>query len=505
MVKRKLGRWMMSGAMALAMGVANTAPAHAEEPVSEAELRADVETLASDAFGGRKPGTAGETLTAHHIARGLADAGLVGGMPDGGWYQPVPLIELRPRESSVTLLGGGSPRSLESQLIVRAYAGHLDLDRVAPLFVGYGVDGPGRAAAEVAGRVVIMLAAEPARPGAPGLRARRDALIAAGARGILVALDDATPFAAVQRMIASGAPQLAGRNGSLEFDGMLSTEAAAALLAGPGVTAQDRLAAARHADFQPIVLDQTVSITAVTDVRQFNSYNVIGRLPGRRSEGEAVLLTGHWDHLGECRPAGAEDRICNGAVDNASGIAALLAAARRLGSGARPDRDILIVATTAEEMGLLGATHFVANPTLPAAKIFAVLNVDTIAIAPRGAPVAIVGIGRTSLDATVRDVAHRLGRRFQDRQDANAFIRRQDGWAFVQAGIPAIMAGGSFADMPLLQSFLGGHYHGPDDELTPDLPLGGAADDADLHVALARQLADRRLYPHRPVVLPETP
>ena len=117
----------------------------------------------------------------------------------------------------------------------------------------------------------------------------------------------------------------------------------------------------------------------------------------------AILLTGHWDHLGaECRPASATDRICNGAVDNASGIAALLAVARRLGSGPRLDHDVYVIATTAEELGLVGARQFVASLPLPKNRIRAVLNVDTIAIAPRGAPMAIVGRGANPwLDAVL--------------------------------------------------------------------------------------------------------
>jgi hypothetical protein len=108
---------------------------------------------------------------------------------------------------------------------------------------------------------------------------------------------------------------------------------------------------------------------------------------------------------------------------------------------------------------------------------------------------AMVGRGTTRLDAQFDAVARTLGRAVDSDEEANAFIRRQDGWAFTEAGVPSLMAGGSFSDMALLQAFLGGSYHGPEDELTDDLPLGGAADDADLHIALARHFATIASHP----------
>jgi Zn-dependent M28 family amino/carboxypeptidase len=180
-------------------------------------------------------------------------------------------------------------------------------------------------------------------------------------------------------------------------------------------------------------------------------------------------------------------------VDNASGIAVLNEIAESLAKK-KHDRDIYFVATTAEESGLLGAYAFAEKPALPLDQIVISLNVDTIAIAPRGSKVAIIGRGTTSLDATVEAVAKKTGRAIESSTDANAFIQRQDGWALAQKGVPALMVGGSFADLELMQKFLGSDYHGPDDELTDKTELGGAADDADLHIALGRYFADARKY-----------
>jgi Peptidase family M28 len=227
---------------------------------------------------------------------------------------------------------------------------------------------------------------------------------------------------------------------------------------------------------------------------------VLGYLPAAKPTKETILIMGHWDHLGYCRPEGAEDRICNGAVDNASGIAVMIEVAKRLGqnSGKGPalDRNVLFFATTAEERGLLGAFAFATNPPsgFPLDGIVAALNIDTIAIADRGAPVAIIGRGTTNLDKAIDKIAKQLGRKIDSDLDANAFIQRQDGWALASKNVPTAMIGGSFSDLNKLEAFLGSTYHGPDDELVDSIPLGGAAEDADLHVALVRYLGNRKTW-----------
>ena len=226
----------------------------------------------------------------------------------------------------------------------------------------------------------------------------------------------------------------------------------------------------------------------------FTAHNVIGRLPGHAPDGRAVILMAHYDHLGLCMPEGAVDRICNGAVDNASGVAALIAVAERVAE-MKLDRDVWFVATSAEEWGLLGAKAFAASPPLPLNTIIAGFNLDTIAIAPRGLPVAIVAADGSRLGLLVREAAAAMGRAFDDDRDAASFLQRQDGWALAQRGVPMIMAGGSFSDLKLLNAFLASQYHSPVDELRPETELGGAVEDANLHVELIRRAASRSLLP----------
>lgn len=461
----------------------------ASEPVSEAQLRAHIAELASDAFGGRLPGTAGETLTAHYIARHLAAAGFTGAMPDGSYYQPVPLVELHVRGGGASWTATNAEARTIAEIVTRAPGGG-DVSVNAPVvFVGHGVDPSGAVLADVRGKVALMMFEN--RPGENplSLTARRDALTAAGAVATVIIGPAQASWAALRGSFTGGRPQLVSRISRGQIEALVSVAATDQMLAGQGITLAALREQAQAADFAGVPLTGTMVITATTVRRAYNSYNVVARLAGQRTGSGTVVMMGHWDHLGQCRPEGAEDRICNGAVDNASGIAVLLEVGRRLAAGAAMDRDIMIVATTAEEQGLLGAYHFTAEPLVPLPSIPILLNVDTVAIAARGAPMAMVGRGTTPLDAEVDAVARALGRAIDTDDEANAFIQRQDGWAFTQVGVPAVMAGGSFTDMAPLQAFLGGAYHGPDDELGDAVPLGGAADDADLHVALARHFA----------------
>ncbi|MEO5578811.1 MAG: M20/M25/M40 family metallo-hydrolase [Sphingomicrobium sp.] len=222
----------------------------------------------------------------------------------------------------------------------------------------------------------------------------------------------------------------------------------------------------------------------------FTSHNVIGVARGRRPDDRAVVLMAHWDHLGICAPAAA-DRICNGAVDNASGVAAIIAVAERVALMGL-DRDVWFVATGAEEWGLLGAKAFADRPPLPLASIIAGFNLDTIAIASAGEKVAMVAPPNSRLEYLVKDAARAVGRAWDGDNEADNFLRRQDGWALAERGVPMVMAGGSFSDFGQLKRFLAGAYHGPNDHLRAETDLGGAVDDANLHVELVRRAASRR-------------
>ncbi|WP_428630742.1 M28 family peptidase [Sphingopyxis sp.] len=483
------------------VAVAAVPAAHAKDadaPITEAALAAHMKVLAGDAFEGRAPGTDGEDRTIAYIVGEWAKAGLEA-VPGSTtpWLQPVPFVESKAVGGGAKFKVHGRDFALEDDgIILTGRDATVSLSDVPAIFVGYGVDGAGKVNADVTGKLAIMLFDNaPFGDKLPRYRERRQLLADAGASAVLVIATDAVPWAQLRENAGGTVVRLANAKPGAPVTGFLSLEAADALLKKAGQDGGAVREAAKSPDYKGLALPVTADLATQSAFRPFASNNVVAKLPGAKPDGKAVLFLGHWDHLGICGKDGEADRICNGAVDNASGIAVLIEVARRLASGERPDRDIYFMATTAEEKGLLGAHYFADHPVVPLSDITVALNVDTIAISPRGTPVATIGRGKPDYDAVVRAAATKLGRKLDEDGEADAFIQRQDGWALGAKGVTSLMVGGSFSDMPLLQAFLSSDYHGPNDNFSDKIPLGGAAEDADLHVALGRAFADVKAWP----------
>jgi hypothetical protein len=468
-------------------------------PVDEDSLRPHIKILASDEFEGRQPGTEGERKTTDYISQQWAKAGLKPAAADGSWLEPVPLVQRGPGEAKFTFYTRGDKlRFADDEILLISREASYVRDKMPLWFAGYGVTSDGKVAGDVAGKIVLMLADRPNFVGEElqSVRARRELLVAAGAEAVIAIGGEQAEYPQIRRQLMSRPIYLATQEKRAALEGIVGAQFAVALVTAAGGDWDKLRKAANAGDYAGSSLGITGNFDVKTDVRAFVSNNVIGKIAGKVAGSGAVLFTGHWDHLGICRPEGEKDRICNGAVDNASGIAVLTEVARSL-SRSKPDRDIYFLATTAEESGLYGAYAFVEKPVMPLDSIAILLNIDTIAVAPRGAKVAIIGRGTTGLDPLIEGVAKKMRRKVESSTDANAFLRRQDGWAFTQKGVPALMVGGSFADLGLMDKFLSGDYHGPDDELRKDTELGGAAEDADLHIALGKFFASTKKYPSK--------
>jgi Zn-dependent M28 family amino/carboxypeptidase len=313
-----------------------------------------------------------------------------------------------------------------------------------------------------------------------------------GASAVLTVLDGERGLDAVaaRRQRSGYALSEDSLGGDLEaFVGRATMET---LLKGTAHTLASLEAAAAGPGFVPIMLDVTATLEATTNETTIRTHNLIGKLPGRNRQAGAVLYVAHWDHFGECGEAPAEDLICNGAIDNASGVAALTEVARRLARAPQLDRDVYFLATTAEEVGLLGAHAFAENPPLPLERIVAAFNIDSIAIAPRKTPFAIVGRGMTGLDKDIARVAKAEGFKLRENDEANEFVKRQDGWALLQHDIPAVMVTTSYGDIDRMRAFFDSDYHRPSDDLSHPLQLEGAVDDVKMLTALGRWFGDAR-------------
>ncbi len=470
-------------------------PAHANA-VREDDLRPHIEIMASDAFEGREPGTAGEQKTLDYLKKVWSKAGLKPGAQNGDWLEPVQLVRRGPKEHVAAFFAKGEKlRFASDEMTLVSREASYQARKLPFLFVGHGVDKNGKTPADIAGKAVFMLSdpadflPESLRTG----RSRREALIQAGAEAVISIAGEQIDYPVFRRVLSSRAISLESQEKRAQLEGVVSAKFMVALVTAAGGDWDKLRAAARVQDFGAKPLGVLADLDVTSDVNRFASHNIVGKIAGKKPERGAVLFMGHWDHLGICRPNDAKDSICNGAVDNASGMAVLTEVALRL-ARKRHDRDIYFLGTTAEESGLLGAQAFVDNPFVPLDKIVIALNIDTIAIAPRGAKVSIIGRGTTKLDGIIEDIARKAKRKIEPSSDANSFLQRQDGWVLTQKGVPALMVGGSFADLELLERFLGSSYHGPDDELTRSTELGGAAEDATLHVLMGQHFASAKKY-----------
>jgi Peptidase family M28 len=488
--------------LAAAPLLAVSAHAQSSQPgpgVRVEDLRRHIEVLASDAYEGRKPGTAGEAKTVLYIATELARIGLDPAAGNGSWYQPVPLVKRKPFAHRATWTAAGKTIDFEQEDLI--LIGKDPVERIvdAPVyFVGHGLVSPERGVdqlegADLKGAVALILFDAPRVPGFPDYSERARAVREAGAAATIAVIGDDVPWSSIRSSYRMGQTGLQ-TEAVAQVQGAMPLAAASRLAEASGQSFEELLDSAPGPEFKAVRLAPRATLDISSYVYNYSSHNVIGRLRGTGAGGESVMYLGHWDHLGICREEGAEDRICNGAVDNASGIAMMIETARNVGRGPRPARDLLFMATTAEEMGLLGAEYFGANPSLPLNSIVAAINMDTVAIHGRGEPVAVIGRGIAPLDAVIAQTVSDLGRRLDTDEEADAFVQRQDGWELAKAGVPTVMVGASFSNMHTLNAFLSGPYHKPDDDLGRAIVLEGAAEDTDLLIALGRRLADPSVY-----------
>ncbi len=479
---------LLAGCAAGGAGPRNAPPSReaAELDAVEQALRARIDVLASDAFGGRRPGTEGEQQTLRYLVREWQGFGLESGTnePANPWFAPVDLTLSVPASSRVTLLSGGRAVTLAADEGRAFTVGPRALLAAAPvLYVGPArADAVGPAA--IAGRVVVM------DWGGEDDPTRRDAYYAAGAAAVLGLVRDARALTTLADLRHRGTYALAGQEGDL-VDGFITQGGLARVMGDPALS--QRMRDARRAGFAGGRLPLQITIEANSTPGTVRTHNLIGKLPGRRPDAGAVLVMAHWDHFGTCAP-GAENPLCRGAVDNASGVAAMSEIARRLAAGPRPDRDVYFLATTAEEWGLLGAHAFVRNPALPLGTIVAALNLDTIAVAPRGSAVAIIGARMTGLDGAIAAAAARQGRALGDNDYASRYLRRQDGWVLLGRDVPAVVVTSAFADEARFARFVEQRYHQASD-VPQGIELGGAAQDTLLNLDLVRLFADPARWP----------
>lgn len=487
-----------------------TAPARGGDAAIEQALRSHIETLASDDYAGREPGTDGETRTLRYLARAWFDIGLASGTNDPGnaWFAPVELVERTPQGSRASFSHTHRRIPVDPAGVLVITSGLRSLIESAPLLLVGRDSAIETMRTELAGRIAVIFDSQ--NDGAPQASAiepapdeRAGRLLDAGAAGVITVLDGARSLEDVATRRRRPGYALAGQKLGGDLQAYI-TPAAAQLLfdsAGMGKLATVRSAAAEPG-YAPHALGITGTLEATSRETRIHTHNLIGKIEGRRHDLGAVVMVAHWDHFGRCADPPAEHLICNGAVDNASGLAVITEAARILAAGKQLDRDVYVLATTGEELGLLGAEAFAENPPIPLDAIMAVLNVDSTGLVGAGLPVSVIGAGMTDLDDGIASVLKSMHRRQVAgtgiNASANAFVRRQDGWAFINHDVPAVMVSSAYSDPKALERFMDERYHRPTD-VPARVEYGGMVEDVALQVELVRFFADSRRFPGPPV------
>ncbi len=466
-------------AAALCSGVASAAHAddvaflRAWESIRGDELAKHVEELGSDAYLGRAPGTAGETKTLAYLTAAFEQAGAKPGAEGGGWLQDVPLVEVRPVAGSQRFgVRGphGKDKFVPSKEVVvrngRPSTG-ITLEDVPIVFAGYGITAAEEswddyAGVDVEGAAVILLRGEPADSGdstlfrglaltthgMPQTKAKN-----AGRHGARVSILVHTDTSAGHpwSLLAGGGMGsqivLADDANVSKLDAVvhISEPAIRRLLSRLGQNFDSLAAAAKRRGFRAHRLGGTVEVSLAATTRTLTSHNVIAKFPGRTAPDEAVIFTGHWDHVGTTSVPVQGDSIFNGAVDNATGTSGLLEIAQAFATLPQPTRrTVYLVATTSEEKGLLGSEYLSRHPIVPLSKIAAVINLD--ALFPYGTyrMMVVPGFGSSDIEDVLAVAARRVDRVLvgDDQPQAGAFYR-SDHYPFAEKGVPAVFAVGN--------------------------------------------------------------
>ncbi len=501
----------------------------AEKLITAESLTAHVRFLASDALEGRGPGTNGDRLAQLYLATQFEALGL---KPLGtkGYLQPVELVGLTGSPDAVTFSTGTKSLTLKQHddvvLVSGRQAPTVSLAKAELVFVGYGITAPEYQwddfkGLDVKGKVLVVLNNDPEDD--PALFAGRTRLYygrwdykyeqaqrlgAAGAIIIHTTPSAGYPWQVVQTSWAGEQFELPAPPTGLQVKGWVSSGAAKSLFSLAGVDLDGAVKAAQRRDFKPIPLGVTVSSTWKVTLAHTSSANVVAMLPGSDPvlKDQAVVITAHHDHLG--RKAGAkagEDDIFNGAVDNASGCAAMLTLARALSSlPTAPKRSIIFAAVAAEEQGLLGSEYFVAHPPIPPSRMAANLNIDGMNVWGRTRDVSVIGLGKSTIDATLTVLASAQGRVVHaDAMADRGFFYRSDQFNFAKAGVPAayFSSGQDFLGRPpgwgreQREKWEATTYHQPSDEVHDDWDLKGAIEDFTLAYELAVSLGNSPSMP----------
>jgi Zn-dependent M28 family amino/carboxypeptidase len=504
-------------------------------PLNESAMRAHVKFLSSDLLEGRGTGAPGGLIAANYIAAQMEAMGLKGAGPGGSFFQPVALVGVKADPNTKLVISGRNGKeSLKFADDYVAFTGaqtdevNVDADLI---FVGYGISAPEQRwndykgdAADYRGKILVMFVNDPPatadEPNLFGGKAltyygrwtyKYEEAARRGAAGVILLHTDQSagyPWSVVRTSNGAWRFDIARQPGDnspfLKFRSWVTDEAARKImkLAGQDLEALRTRAAAR--DFQPIPLNLKGKLDLKSEVKRVQAPNVAGILPGSdpKLKDEYVVYSAHWDHLGVGAPDKTGDTIYNGALDNATGVASVLAIAdalSKLPAAQRPRRSSLFLFPTAEEQGLLGAEWYARHPLVPLAKTAANVNLDSMNVLGPTQDFVPLGAERSSLKAVVEAVAREHGLRVSpDARPEQGSFYRSDHFPFAKVGVPSISLkeGDDYVGHSKqwgeeqFRAYNTAHYHQPSDEYSDRWDFRGMLQEADIAMYIGRRIAD---------------
>ena len=496
-------------------------------------LLAHIKVLASDEFEGRAPGSHGEDLSVQYLSNEMRKLGLAPGNPDGTYVQDVPLAGIK-SDPHASFSVNGKSTELKFPDDYVASSAHLEdevkVEDSDVIFVGYGIIAPeynwdDYKGANLKGKTILMLINDPPIPD-PKDPSKLDekmfkgramtyygrwtykyeiaAKVGAAAAVIIHETEPAAyPYSVVRTSWSKENFELDAPDKNKEavpVRSWITLDVAKKLLSDAGRNFDDLKRAALSKDFRPITLPIKANFDIKQTVRSFKSHNVISKLTGSdpKLKDEYVIYSAHWDHLGK-HPELEGDQIFNGAVDNASGDAAVLQiAAAFVKQNPPPKRSILFMNPTAEEAGLLGAKWYVEHPLYPLNKTVADINIDELNVWGKARDVVDISYGLSSMDGLLAEAAKKQGRTvIPNARPEKGTIYRADNFEFLKGGIPALYLGAGEhlvsrpTDAPLRSDEFDLHdYHQVSDEVKPDWDLSGAVEDVQILFDVGSRVAN---------------
>jgi Zn-dependent M28 family amino/carboxypeptidase len=499
-----------------------------------------IKVLASDKFEGRAPGTRGEELTAAYLETQFRDLGLQPGNPDGTYVQKVPLVGIKAEQTRpLTFVKGSQAIGLKWRDDVVAWTKHVAdtaaISSADVVFVGYGVEAPEYnwddfKGMDVKGKTIVVLVNDPPVPD-PANPSELDPKTFGGkamtyygrwtykfeegarkgAAGVLI-VHETEPagygFNVVQQNLNERFDTITpDKNmGRAEIEGWITVDAARKLFAMAGQNYDALKKEATSRAFKPVALGVQASMAIKNTLHTIDSKNLVAKIEGSdpQLKNEYVVYSAHWDHLGIGEPVNG-DKIYNGALDNASGVATVLEIARACKKvDPQPKRSILFLMVTAEEQGLLGSQYYAQTPLYPLDKTVAAINIDGVNQWGRTKDVTVIGLGTSDLDDYLRQAAQEQGRTLSsDAEPEKGFYYRSDHFNFAKQGVPALDpdSGTDFIGKPAdwgtkkRDEYTKNDYHAPSDQIKPDWDLTGAAEDAKLLFAVGYRVANAEKIP----------